>query len=146
MNLLIKKISAWTLCLIFLLGITFAGNRNVLCIGEDGRIEFETICLPCCGESDKVCDLVTTVDHHGEQGEHSECSNCYDLDLNGSQWIKRNRTTDDYNITKLISTPLIESKIYSISTFDDIKNPNQYNLFFGQSPPSASLSTIVLRC
>ena len=142
MNLQFKKIIAWSLCLVFLTGITFAGNGNVLCIGNDGHIKVETICLPCCGE-EEVCKFEVTEDIHDE---HNDCNNCYDLELTGSQWLKRSRSTDFDYVLKTSLIPIIESITPTSSTVSVDFNIIKYHSIFGQSPPSLSLATIIIRC
>ncbi len=142
MNLQIKKIITSLMNLIFLVGIIFAGNSNVLCIGNDGNIKVETICLPCCGETE-ICKFDVTEDIHDE---HSDCNDCYDLELTGSQWLKRNRTTDYSYVVKSSSIPVIESIISTSSTVSVDLNILKYHSIFGQSPPSLSLATVIIRC
>ena len=55
MNIKICKIITYPLSLLLLVGFIFIGNGEVLCVAEDGHIEIEAECLPCCSGEDNDC-------------------------------------------------------------------------------------------
>jgi hypothetical protein len=66
-----------------------AGGTGVICVGDDGRIALEAVCLPCCDEGEKVCAL-TNSDDDGH--EHADCVDCSDLPLDGPRWSQQNKS------------------------------------------------------
>jgi hypothetical protein len=148
MNLYIKKITSWFIGCIFLVGLTFVWNGNVLCIGEDGHIEIETNCIPCCSDTDKACkeELCITDESENHHEEHNDCNNCFDLELDGTTWLKRFQITNfNYNF-KLTSLSIIDSASYYVKTYLDYSNIYKNKSLFGQNPPNVSITTTVVRC
>jgi len=143
MKLQIQKILVWPLCLFLSVGFIFVGNSNVLCIGEDGHMVFETECPPCCGGTDKVCKLDVSNDLHDK---HDECANCTDLTLDRLLWSQRlTRVSVDQSV-KLLTVPPFHNTIAQ-STPDKINSQvDDFPLTFGKTLPSASTAIAHLRC
>lgn len=139
----IRKIVIWPLCFLFLAGFIATGDSKILCIGDDGHLEIETICLPCCGDEDKDCETEKSNDKHEE---HGDCSNCSDVELDNSLWLKR-----VHNINLNHSMNHESNVIANIDyNFTLICNSNsqiiKFHLAYSQSPPSYSVETVILRC
>ena len=143
MNLWIQKIIVWPLCLFLFVGFIFVVNGYVLCIGEDGHIEFETECLPCCKGTDNVCKLDVSNDLHDE---HGDCTNCSDLALDGLLWSRRFQKISFIQSVKSFTAPAYNIVIIFTSNIDDNSKTVKFHLIYGQSPPSLSIATTVLRC
>ena len=119
------------------------GNADVLCIGEDGHIEIETNCLPCCNEIETSCEINVEEDLHDE---HEDCNNCSDLSLSSSFLTKR--------FSKLVN---FENHTFSIAlsnSFNKILSTNDrtYSQFNNNSIPfrlipiNSFISSTILRC
>jgi len=143
MNLRIQKIAAWPVCLIFLVALCFGGTGYVLCIGDDGHIEFKTFCFPTCGEAKEVCEADALNDLHHE---HSDRSSCTDIELNGPLWSLRTQKTASNQLGQFTSAPTIDALFDIISTGNSNSQTAKFHLVYGQSPPSYSITAIVLRC
>lgn len=143
MNSGLRKIIVWPMCLIFLIGMIFAGNSKVLCIGDNGHIKFETFYLPCCGEAEEICEINIPDDLHTE---HSHCSNCSHVELNGPLWSKRIQKTDSNQLGQFASKLTINAYLSPISMENDSSRIIKFYLAYSQSPPSYSITTTVLRC
>ena len=138
-----QKIAAWPLCLFFLFGLFFVGNGAVLCIGDDGHIEFETHCVPGCGETKEAPEIDLS---DALQVEHIDCSNCTDIDLNNPLWSRRGQTylsgyTADFS---LMSMPNADLRL--TCTQADIRMVNPEQLAFGHNPSSCSIISTILLC
>ena len=143
MNLLLQKILAWPICLIFLIGMIFAGDNNVLCIGDNGHVKFATFCLPCCGEAEEVCNVDIPDDLHNE---HSDCSGSSHVELNGPLWSRRIQKTDSNQFGQFASELTINAYLSLIYPENGSSRIIKFYLAYGQSPPSYSITTTVLRC
>ena len=143
MNLRLQKIVAWLMCLIFLIVLTFSGTGYVLCVGDAGHIEFKTTGRPCCGKTKEICEVNVSDDFHSE---HSDCSNCSDVELVGQLWSKRIRKTDSNQLDLFASALTIDALFSLISTENGNSRITGFHLAYGQSPPSYSIATTVLRC
>jgi len=143
MVLRITKIIAWPLCLIFLIGLTFSGYSDVLCISEDGQMELETLSLPCCDETGDFCEYNTSEEQHNK---HNNCSSCLDVEHNNPLWTKRPQKTDFSQLIKLTFASSIDA-VYSLTS---IAQNNlriiEYSQLYNQNPPSLFLTTTILRC
>ena len=144
MKLTKKNIIAWTLCLSLLVGVSSSAFSDVLCIGDDGHVEYETICLPCCTDDSDSCDNETTEEQHAE---HNECSNCSDVEIDNHLWTKR--------FHKIETKTLLISKYHHPVTIADINSSNIYTSpiksfhsekFSNQDQILISLSTVMLNC
>ena len=143
MILRLQKITAWLICLIFLIGIIFAGDSNVLCISDNGLFKFEISCLPYCGDAEKTCET----DVSGElQNESNDGSDCSDVELDGPLWSKRNQHIDSKHLADFVSAFNQDTHLSLISSKNDNSRIIKFHLAFGQSPPSYSITTTVLRC
>jgi len=89
MRLQISKHSSWPLCLLLLAVSIGGGQAGVLCIGDDGHAEFETLCLPCCGETKELCAVEPFDDRHEQ---HGDCADCTDLSF--SEFTRLQRPSD----------------------------------------------------
>ena len=146
MNLRLLKILAWPICLIFLIGIIFAGNNNILCMGDNGSVLVETFCPPCCDQAEKTCKGNMPDELHNEPCEYSNCS---DVEINGPFWSKRIQITDSNQLNAFASKLTISTYFSPISIGEDNLQILKYYLAYGQSPPIysiISLSTTVFRC
>ncbi|MCK5125613.1 MAG: hypothetical protein KAR42_05105 [candidate division Zixibacteria bacterium] len=134
---------AWLLSLIILVGISSGGTSCILCIGDDGHVEFETICLPACGDTNDFCalEVVDEVPH-----EHSDCSNCSDVELDGSLWLKPIQKNDPNQLILFASTLTIDGAICPLSWGNNNSQITKCYLEYGQSPPSCSIATTIIRC
>lgn len=143
MNLRLQKIIALPLCLIFLIGMAIAGNGNILCIGDNGRVKFETLCLPCCDEAEKSYEA----DEPNElQNEHDECCDCSDVELDYPRWSKRIQTINSDYFDGFVTALDTDAQLSLISAFNTNSQIIKFHLAFGQSPPSYTISTTVFRC
>ena len=136
MNLRFQKIIALPMCLIFLIGMAFAGYSNILCISDNGHIKFKTFCLPCCGETEKIC----------EADVPGESSNCSDIEPDCPLWPKRIQNIDSNHLANFISSFNTDAHLSLISAENDNSRIIMFHLAYGQSPPSYSIATTVLRC
>lgn len=137
MNLGFQKIIAYPICLIFLIGMVFTGDSNILCISDTGHIKFETFCLPCCGEANLPDE---------QQYEPEESSNCSDIELDCPLWSKRIQNIDPDHSTNFISLFNTDAHLVLISMDSGNSQIARFHLAFGQSPPSYSMAMTVLRC
>ncbi len=146
MNLKLQKIVALFLCAVFVVGSIMTANNEILCIGENGHIEFETVCLPSCGEADDpetVCENNPSSDGHND---HSDCSNCIDLDYNAVFWATV-RPSVDLDMAFTISfevLPPIDSYNAEQCFHLFLYEPVQQTL--GLGPPEYCISSTVIRC
>ncbi len=112
-------------------------------MGEDGHFEVETICLPCCDNEENVCQ--TDVSEDGYE-EHSDCSNSSHVELDYSLWSGRVQNLN-FGHSTYLDLNIIANTDFS---FTFIRNGGSQitksHLAFGQSPPSYSIETAVLRC
>ena len=143
MKLRIHKIMVWPLCLFLIAGFIFVGNNNVLCIGEDGHIEFETECLPCCRGADNVCKIDVSNDLHDE---HDDCTNCLDLVLDGPLWSKRFHKINFTQSVKLLTAPAFHTVIIPASNDNTVLQVNISFLTFCKCPQSAFMAATIFRC
>jgi hypothetical protein len=143
MNLRLRKITAWPLCLAFLFGAMLSANGEVLCLGDNGHFELETYCPPCCNESEDSCEAEIPDDQHSE---HNDCSNCLDIELGDLFWYKINSIGDSEYILGF-SYYKFPISYNSVVLVKDISS--YYNRFLqldGVGPPSISAVSTVLRC
>jgi hypothetical protein len=143
MKLQNQKIVAWPVCLIFLFGLFFVGNGAVLCIGDDGHIEFETFCIPGCDETKEVSETELSVDL---KVEHIDCSNCTDIDLDSPLWSRRDQNhISEYSAdATLILMP--DADLVSFSTQADSHKIRTIKLAYNQNPASYSIISTILLC
>ena len=143
MKLKIQKIVTWPLCIIFLIGAAFSASGEVLCIGDNGHFEFETYCLPCCGESEEFCETDMSDDQHNE---HNDCSNCSDVELDNLFWSKLSPNVNTLYIVEISSSKIINSD----NSFKLLKNNSShitaYGPTHGQGPPPLFMASTVLLC
>ncbi len=85
-----QHVTFWPLRLILVLGLVLASSGSVLCLGSGDHVEIESICQPCCGDSDAVCKNEVTENDHDH---HESCSDCTDVPLVLS--LRSNRLSDD---------------------------------------------------
>jgi hypothetical protein len=137
MNFRYRKIIVWPMCLVFLTGIIFSGNANILCIGDNGYIKLETFCQARCDEAD------TPSESHNEL---AECSDCSDIDFNSPIWLKRNQILYSKDLINLVSPFNNDVDLTCESSENTISHNIKHHLIYGQSPPYYSLMTAVLRC
>jgi hypothetical protein len=138
MNEHLRKSLPLPLCLIFLAGLIFGSPGYVLCMGEDGRMEFETICLPSGGGGgEAVCEIGPSPDCHHD---HDACSDCSDLELDGPFRSQRSGVT-----AAPVMVPAICGTGFSVLAASFETAPAASHLVHNQGPP-AWLATTVLRC
>ncbi len=143
MNNKLQKILAWPICLIILVGMTIVGDSNVLCIADDGQILFETICLPCCGEAENSCEAALLGEQHGEL---ADCSPCLDIELDSPLWTNRIEQTDFDWLGQISFELPINACANQISSKNSNSQHIKFYLAYGQSPPTFSITTTILRC
>jgi len=135
--------TTWLICLIFLIGAAFGGTGYVLCIGDDGHVEFETYCPPGCSEAAEIreSDKSNDLEH-----EHSDCSNCSDVEIDNPSWSQRAQKTDSYRLSQ--SPPAHSNNTDFSQISEEIYNSpiNKFYRIYGQSPPSDLIAKTVLRC
>lgn len=146
MNVRTKEIISWSVCLLLLIGMTFSGQSDILCIGEDGRVEFESICLPCCTVSDTVCDNKLS---KGQHEEHTSCSDCSDVDPGTHQWAncRREIGPDQFTSAKVVSPVYATQDILTVD--QNGLSLLKLHKMFKQSDSGSVLSVIsttVIRC
>ena len=130
----------WSICLLFFVATTFGATGYVLCIGDDGHIEFETLCLPASCETAEDCELGVSENAHDE---HSGCSDCTDVDSNKPLLSKRIQRIDFNEASQSTLTSAICTCLNQISAKNNDSYKNQNSLAYGLSPPSNSISTTV---
>ena len=144
MKLQICKIIVWPLSLILFVGFLFVGHNDILCIGEDGRMKFETECLPCCNETEDICNIKTLHDFHDE---HEDSSDCSDLTMDGALWSKR---LTKINLLKTEIANSVPTFINNLNLTSDnnitLQDNSTFLLTFYKSPQSFSIATTILRC
>ena len=126
-------------CLITLflfMGITSSGYSDIICIGDDGHVEFETICLPCCNEIEKSCETEVATDHHQE---HDNCSNCSDIEFDSPFLAKRiqKSTHDQYK------NSIFHNFISSFSLSHISQNTITTSKYYIEAPPNSYASTTI---
>ena len=133
-----RKSMLWPLCLVFLAGLCFGGPRYILCVGDHGHTEFETICLPSCSEATDGCGAQTTDDC---RDEHDDCSNCSDLELDGPLWSKRPTRVAKPDLGTAM--PVTALSLF-MADFDSALSMS--HLSHDHGPPLGSKAPTVLRC
>ena len=136
------KSVVWSLCLSLLVGFIFVGNGSVLCVSEDGHVELEAECLPCCSEGEAVSEVDLSKDDHDE---HADCHGCSDLSLDGPLWSQRVTSTKLVQTFKLLPVATLHTTISAASIDDNLFSDKIY-LTFDYHPPSAALTVTCLRC
>ena len=134
---------SWSLCVIFLIGLTIVTSGDVLCLGDNGHVAIETQYLACCGEAEDHCQAGIPSNQHKD---HNECNNCADINLDGLFWSKiSSNFVKRYTLVKLQPHELDQ---YVCRKFH-IKNSTGFSALLhteNQDPPLfISLST-VFRC
>jgi len=129
------KISACLVCLLFIAGLSSSSFGDVLCISDNGHVEIESVCTPCCLENANSCFLSKADTAHDH---HEGCDNCSDLSLDSPKLRIRNVSPEiDINHNVYLSTPAFG---YDNScTFSDI-DLFDVELF----PPISDLSSLMI--
>ena len=143
MKIQTHKIMVWLLCLSLFIGFIFVGNSDVLCVGEDGHIEFETECLPCCRVIDDVCRVDVLKDLHDK---HDDCTNCLDLVLDGPFWSRRYTKINLFQPVKLLTVPTFENTFILAATDNNDLQVNISFLTFCKCPQYTFIAATILRC
>lgn len=138
----IHKTIVWPLCLILFAGLIFAGNGDILCVGENGQMQVEPECLPSCRSAESVCNFDASRNIHDE---HDECGSCSDIILDDPLWSKRSRRISPSGSVKWLTVSISHSPTIS-STNNRRPEADQVLLTFDQSPSSVALSITCLRC
>ncbi|NIR67859.1 MAG: hypothetical protein GWO10_29790 [candidate division Zixibacteria bacterium] len=138
-----QKIVIWPVCLIFLFGLFFVGNGAVLCIGDDGHIEFETFCIPGCDEANEISEIDFFI---GLQSEHIDCSNCTDIDLDSPLWSRRDQNHISENSADAAAMLMPDADLVSFSTQADSHKIRTIKLAYNQNPSSYSIISTILLC
>lgn len=129
--------------IILLAGLIFGGPGYILCIGDDGQIQFETIILPSHIEAAETCHDDFPNDFHHE---HDDCSSCSDLELEGPLCSGRLITSRiDGNslfapVSKIASGIFVESGDETFSTLARV------SLIHEQPLPAAMIAAAILLC
>ena len=139
-----RRTNSWQMCLLILtlVGLTYSSFGDVLCIGEDGHIEIESTCQPCCGEPNDFC---STLESDAKHNHHDECDNCSDLSLDGQFWQRKQADSFLDNI-KFTSFPSVNFDYISHKT--DLKNSLSIARHScpGRIQIAASISATVIIC
>ena len=143
MNTWIQRIIVWPLCLFLFTGFIFPANSNVLCIGDDGHIEFETFCHPSCDEAEVTRDVDTPC---GPPNGRSDDSNCSHVELTTALWLGRAQNVSSYHLTSWPSVFTIDGHSDLIYADSSNSRAAESHLAHGQGPPSLSIATTILRC
>lgn len=145
MNSRTKKIINWAVCLFLLIGVTLAGQSNVLCVGEDGHVEFESICMPCFTESGEACENDLSNQQHNE---HSTCTNCSDVETGNPQWRHGRPKTDFSQLIRLTAASSADATHYKLTAVQSNSRLIRFYKIFQPSDPVSliSISTTVIRC
>ncbi len=150
MKLRLKKIIVITFCLLFLNGVIFSGYADIICIGEDGHFELETICLTSCTETETQSEqngsLNISDSQHTQHEKHNDCSNCSDVEVDNHLWSKRTSRVDFNKLLKSSYAPLVNS--LSALTKPVHKNilSSDFDHLYSLSPPILYTKPTVLRC
>ena len=73
-----RKILIFTVCLLFVLGLSASSLGGVVCVGGNGEMRVEAACEPCCEEPEAAC---TEDQDDCEPDHHDHCGDCTDLPL-----------------------------------------------------------------
>lgn len=138
-----NKIIALALCPLFIMGLFVAGNGKVLCIGDDGHIELETSCLPCCGDETDICVSEPSDDMHEE---HNDCSNCSDIEIDSPLWSKRLKHISLTIANDIRPEIAVGINVYPTSVNDNPSQLMEFHISSGKNKPSHLFLTAVLRC
>lgn len=138
-----KKIIVWPLCLILSAGLIFAGNGDILCVGEDGQMQVEPECLPSCRSAEDVCDLDMPNHIHDE---YDECTKCSDIILDDPLWSKRSRKINQAGSDKWLPASNLHDTTIPASTNNCRPQADRSLLTFEQNPPSVAIAITILRC
>ncbi len=139
----IRTYIAWPICLLFAFGIVASGSGGVLCVGHDGHVKVEAICLPSSSGAENPC-APAVIDE--VLGEYSDCVGCSDVPLDGPQWLKRSRLAANKQRVESVSAhPVNTIRILSVT-----ESGNSY-IATGrspccESPPTLCLATTILLC
>jgi len=142
MSLRTKNIIVWVVCLTLLIGVTFSGQSDILCIGEDGQAELESVCIPCCTELDESCDSNLSGRH---QDEHSSCSNCSDVVLGSPQWSNCRQKVEAGLVNGLNFGSSLTA-FGAIPVVPDNSRLTKYHKIFHSGDRASMLSTTIIRC
>ena len=142
MNRKISRFTSWQTCFLLLAGLTFGSFGEVLCIGDDGHVEIESACQPCCGKTGESCQVSLSTSSHEH---HDSCDNCSDYSLDGPTW-HRKQSHASFNAYLVTSLPLLSLTNNSYNSFydNDLATANHsqpYNI-----QVVASISTTVIIC
>jgi len=139
----VQKIFVWPLSILLVISFFQIGSGDVLCIGEDGHIKIETECLPCCIETETICELTEQGDLHDE---HDDCNNCSDLSPDCPLWsmrLSRVSLVQTYRPDLVPSFELIHDA-YSVSR--SCSQAHEKPPTFKSNPLSSFISDTILRC
>ena len=115
----------------------------VICVGDDGHYEIETICLPSCDNNEIACETDVSNNRHAE---HNECSNCSDFEIDYLLSSTRFQDLSSYLLSNLDLNVLAIAGI-NIAVKEYVNTQlSDFYLVYGQSPPSHSIETTILRC
>ena len=131
---------AWLVCLLFAVGAVADSPGGVLCVGEDGHVKYESICLPPSGGAADPCAPSVFDD---APAEYCGCGDCSDVPLDSPQWLKRPRYNSHEQRIESIST---HPARLATSTWVGGPHVATGRSPCCQSPPDLSLKTVILLC
>ena len=129
--------------MVFMTGVSFSGYFDVLCIGDDGHLELETHCMSNCSDTEKNCENILPDDNNEE---HSECSNCSDIELDQIHWSKRQQKVNLTEIFKINSVTSANIGHLLPISGQEIKSLYRGYSIYGNILSILDKSTAVLRC
>lgn len=135
----LKKLMVWPLCLLLGFSLYLSGSCEVLCFGDSGHVEIETVHLHSCCASELSTSVPTT-----NYPDH-ECAGCSDVPLGSTQLWHRSRATDG-PIMAYIAMPQAISSDFQCSITEDL---SAYVGAFASSKRAViriETATTVLRC
>ncbi len=140
MKLILYNIFVYSFSLFLLASFSISGYTDVICLGDNGHIELETICIPSCADSDQPSYIETPTNHHED---HAACS---DVEIDTHLWSKRTQKSDSK-----LSEIKICTLFPTIPNTQSVINPNNNNKLFSivlpkQNTPLVALSTVILIC
>lgn len=139
--MMICKYLVWSVCLFFVAGIMLSSHGDILCLGDDGRVKIESICRPCCNDSNTTSWFKQNIPHHDHP---NQCENCTDLPLLQHSLARR-------YLSPVFTPEICVNYLYvtlQASHIIEINSSNNHPLLEINSARRANilLSTTVLRC
>jgi len=137
----IRKYMSWPVCLLFVAGLALGSPGSVLCVGDDDHVKIESVCQPCCGDSETACNLTLSGSKHDH---HDDCADCTDLSLTQGFLSQRPFTKTNYDGTIHLSYFAALTTVVNCQLTATAATSPEHGLELPSK--EALLSSTVLRC